>query len=752
MKLPISTDYPDNWTVIKKDVEMVNIQNLNTLNQNWSNELIREPFRKAFLMTLTVQANAGGKVKVFMPGPGKMVARPIIENGSIVGHRIGVRYSEFRDADQISPDVVEREQPFVLWYSFTWTGQTQAQTLKNAIQQHYTAGRIRRGGHPGVLSRKALDDVQETLDALSNQGITIPEYQDGNPTNLGELDWQDYLFDLWWYGLTYVQMYVDSDSDLAKPDGSLLVEVGPEVKVSLNIRGRFAFQPFYSDYVWMNPGYVLSGYLSDDDKTRAQQLGLIGTDEKAYIVGKVPRTVEDVRPYLVIGNEDRGWRYFLPHPDDINMGFSFVTWDRLYLAHNGTSATLTLSGGGMENSKQGDWPPGENEIILNRDLRPDHPLYPRTKRERKQARKQPRTTEPLLLRIEVAGDNPKSFTLEQDEPDIIRQEFGFHMNWKSVNNDYYYQKRETHKGIPSDDHVQVGNKPHFKIKQPTGSYFYMSIPEREDLRMIQPEERREYERLVLKGSQSIYNFTLLSPQWQYWINQINNSYRQLRAEVIANSNNLPDFFGYYVGRYTAELGATLDLEALIPDGLQISSSWRPPQHNEAVGGAYASFHQSGLALDIQPRGTGPGRRRPIAMMILHYVTTELLGANHLRTALLELGGSLFVFGAYQDQYRDWEIREERLQGNRKRYRMARIVNNNEEQSEYCEEAQAEETDVYASGGLRENLINKYVIEELGFDNANITVDWPSLTDQNRYSDLYWFALKTASHVHVDFYS
>lgn len=742
MRLPLSTAEATGW-VVTADIGMLNPANLDALAADFSQDAIRRALR----MAINVQAVPGASVSVFLPGPGQTVAGPLLGSGGIEGHRIGLRYSPPGDPSASDPNVLDTRP--VLWFTFAWSDPAAASAVKAAVQAHQAAGRLQWAGPGAILGRRPAADVQPIIDALATAGITVPTYTDQDRSALSDDAWHAHQFDLWWYGLTMIRYHVPADSELATTTAPPLAVVGSGIKVSFAAQGRLPGQPFDTERAWINPGFVLSQQLDATDRARAEQLGLVRPAEPAWLVGRLPDSAAAIRPWIAIGNDDQGWRVFLPAPEQVATGFSFITSDRLYLAHGGTDATLTISGGGMPAGEtvQDIWPPGEHEVIPNQDLRPSHPPF-RTPG--------PRETPPLKLRVVVAGDTARTLVFEQDEVDIIRQEFVFHFNWTlAATGQYYYQHGQA-AAVPSDAHVPSGDRPHFRVTQPTGLPFRMSTPARSHLRFLTGDELSAHDARVPESARPKYKRSLLDVTWRSWIDRLEAAYRVLRANVLANYQGLqvPAHISHLVDLYADALGSSPDLAAAIPDGLQVSSGWRPPQHNEALdGSAFTSFHQSGLALDVQPRGAGgPENRRPLALAILHHVATGMLGSApaDLRTAMLELGGRLFVFGNYKDEYRDWEVRES-SDGVTKTYRIARVVSGLEQDAMIAELAAGEETDLVASGGLRRDLIEMFVREELGQDPTTTTPNWSAMIGQNRYMDLYWFGLHRASHVHVDFY-
>jgi hypothetical protein len=738
MKLPLSTTAPDKW-VVTADIDAVNPTNLDTLATDFSLNAIRRALR----MAINVQAVAGAHVSVFLPGPGQVVARPVLGGGGIEGHRIGLRYSPPGDPSAINPNVLDTRP--VLWLTFEWADPAAADTLKAAIQAHHVAGHLQWAGPAATLGRPLAAD-QPVIDALAAAGITIPTYTDAHRAALSDDAWRAHQFDLWWYGLTMIRYHVPPDSELVAA-AAPLVTVDSGTRVSFAARGRLPGQPFDTERAWINPGFILSRQLDAADRASAEQLGLIRAAEPAWLVGRLPDSQAAVRPWVAIGNDDQDWRVFLPAPEQVATGFSFITSDRLYLAHGGTEATLTLSGGGTSAPVQGAWGPGEHEVIPNRDLRPSHPLFRAAG---------PRVTPALELRVDVTGDTDRSLVLQQDEVDIVRQEFVFHFNWTTAAAGQYYYQHHLHAkgGIPSDAHVPSGDRPHFLVSRPTGVPFRQRTPAREHLRLLAGDELRAHQERVAESARPGYTRTLLDATWRSWIDRLEAAYQALRAEVLADHEGpgVPPHLSYFVDRYADELGMSPDLAALIPAGLQISSGWRPPQHNERVDGAYTSFHQSGLALDVQPRGAGgEANRRPLAIAVLHHVAAGMLGTGlgDLRTAMLELGGELFVFGLYRDEFRNREVREA-LAGAEKTYSIVEILGGVEADAVICAPDTGEETDLAVAGGLRRRLIEMYVREALGQDPGTETPNWPALIGQNRYADLYWFGLHRASHVHVDF--
>ncbi len=745
----ISTEDVTQWVVIH-NVDAVNLTNLDSLQQNWQADSTREPILKKLKMSIDFTLlSSNHNMEVNLPGPCELVSKPVIKNNSYIGHRFGIKYIQKYWRPEISSNLIRRHQPFEFWYQINWDDDaiTQAENLKDMVFEHFTAERIKWSGPRGILARRSTGSMQKVNAMLSNLNMSLPEHKDNNPDGISAIDWKQHQFDLWWYGYSLTKLNVAKDSPLALADvdGPDFLNLRKEVSFSLSTKGTFGYQSsVHTSYNWLNPGYVLLQSLSDEDKQTALNLKIVRNSEDAFMIGRIPEDVSELTPYCVIGNDSRPWRLYLPNPNNLyHGGLSFTSWDSLYFAHNGNNAEIVLNGAGITNAITASYASGESSIILNRDIRPTHPSY--------RKRTQPRKTTPLELSINVAGTSPKSISIEQDEPDIIRQEFGFHMNWQKEGNIFYYQNAKG-QGIASNSHQQAGDSPHLKIPQPTGDSFQMQIPKRDHLRIMRPKEVRFYRNKVSRNSRAKYKYTLLHEKWGDWLEQVELEYQDVRGAIISNPNDVSisgfEYISHFIDRYND--GATLNLVEYLPEHLQVSSSWRPPQHNENVGGAYASFHQSGLALDVQPAGTGPNRRRPIAMAVLHFVTSNLIGEGGLRTALLEKGGSLFVFGSYNDSYRDYQIGEKTENG-RKRFRMFEKVGNDEQGAMICEEAEEETFDVRASGGMRKNLINRYIVDVLGFPSSDISVDWDAFPEQNKYSDIYWHGLNYASHMHIDFY-
>lgn len=64
--------------------------------------------------------------------------------------------------------------------------------------------------------------------------------------------------------------------------------------------------------------------------------------------------------------------------------------------------------------------------------------------------------------------------------------------------------------------------------------------------------------------------------------------------------------------------------------LVLTSGYRCPEHNKAVGGAEHSFHMQGLAVDISTVGFAPGEREKLIAYAKDYGFTGIgIGSNFI---------------------------------------------------------------------------------------------------------------------------
>jgi hypothetical protein len=60
-------------------------------------------------------------------------------------------------------------------------------------------------------------------------------------------------------------------------------------------------------------------------------------------------------------------------------------------------------------------------------------------------------------------------------------------------------------------------------------------------------------------------------------------------------------------------------------GIHVSSGWRPPEKNAAVGGVSESDHLEGRAADLWVQGEGPEEWQAATVRLFHWIRTRLAG-------------------------------------------------------------------------------------------------------------------------------
>lgn len=89
-----------------------------------------------------------------------------------------------------------------------------------------------------------------------------------------------------------------------------------------------------------------------------------------------------------------------------------------------------------------------------------------------------------------------------------------------------------------------------------------------------------------------------------------------------------------------EVRADLDAARLAFPGLVVTSWWRSPARNRQVGGAAASQHQIGLALDLAPP---PGQRAALAAFMRRRNWHVIEYASHVHVQAFRATPALVAF-------------------------------------------------------------------------------------------------------------
>jgi hypothetical protein len=389
---------------------------------------------------------------------------------------------------------------------------------------------------------------------------------------------------------------------------------------------------------------------------------------------------------------------------------------------------------------------------------------------------------PLRLQFSWSG---KSFIAVQDEVDCIRQEFVFHMPWTTgEDGKLYYQANLKWNKFKAGSH-RIGtrdvlrNKPGEETVPALGSTGRIVVPERAHIR---PFPKSEYKSLAQKSERGslprFFRHTYLPPMWEESLEKIKkraaehtdhvsqvldrldqsqptppldpNLYRcevlQLvtqrihelvrGAEHVSNPDNWPTAQGILEIQLTGflyrDITALEWFTRLSPFDLTISSSWRPPEHNETVPKGIAnSDHQRGDGMDLKPKGSGPASRNPLAMLCLHHAAQELVETKKIRVCYLELGGTNYLT--------NWPDPDLTIKEDVPIYEVKRAndkVGYSFNSTGYLPEG---------LGRMSQNLpkafrsrLNKVKVNQL-------SLSWPD--PPPTYLEMYIFALSNASHVH-----
>lgn len=679
-------------------------------------QALREDFDQPDLhraLDLSVKANPMGEslFSLSIPPHAVLSCRPVGAGEIQTGAEITAEFHPRHRSTLGDPHVNARGQPaspvlgatpaLRLIYRIDWSGAEDPREAARVVHDDLRAAAasdvlVRMMGetlllHAGEAAREALAErLDLPLDA-------VPEDRSSEP--MLRTDHADYLFDLWWFGLSPVGLSGDeAEEPLLWLDERYTVTLAAQLQA-----GQAGLDASPEAWVWIDPESVLEHVLAQPELQMARDTGLVrelpaGEPRPLVMVGVLPESAEDLDPYLVIGNETYHWRLYLPDPDLWYADFSFTTWDDLYLAHNGANLRFGTEGGNCTSRTLAPWAPPfpleaglarEHALLLNRDFRPDHTPW--------KARVSKIAT-PLVLQVEVsAGGRARQVRIVNDEIDRIRQEYGFHMNWteREPGGDVYYQTGQTHsldrargvRTLLAGDHRQTEiageSRPALRAYS-GGTVRPIPIPPRAWLRYVTPAERLGYTGRI--NGVSDYNFTLFPPGILDWVLGIADEYDALRTLVLGQADEigdggpypeeLDDIPDHILDQFKAAIDDDPDAreaDVVLTDGLmaardvQVNSNWRPPEHNEWVRDSVVnSFHQIGRAIDIG-HGTGPGNRSPLSMSLLYLVLLERQDAGELDRVLVELaarGGRIYIIGAIPEDRRDWLVGERMEDGDR----------------------------------------------------------------------------------------
>jgi hypothetical protein len=385
----------------------------------------------------------------------------------------------------------------------------------------------------------------------------------------------------------------------------------------------------------------------------------------------------------------------------------------------------------------------------------------------------------FLIRLGTDVDTAHEFSLTQDERDCIRQEHVFHMYFVEP----YFQtyrwrwnvQERAARVFPTRDPTHLHeveyeqDDPNRRPVRPAiGLDGRIRVPRRTDLRPLLPEEPRD----------TAYHYTLLASSSDALLERARAAAAVYAGDVMrllqAIADNLPPppvtlpAYATQVVTRIATLQASPPLQisgtagflqlqlgrqdpinrfarldaagqfVLRPYRLQISSGWRPPEHNESVSLTPISNHQLGEAMDVQPVGAGPSNRNPLGLLCLHLAAQDFQRADQLRECLLEQQTQEYIIGHIDGAKRDRTIIENVLPDGSREYvlRAAGIAD-----EPFTNVASFDGEQLTDQTRFDLNLARSYR-EELNRAN-NSTVPWPGPT----YLDMYIFGLCVASHVH-----
>ncbi|MGV9386148.1 hypothetical protein ACWDRB_60810 [Nonomuraea sp. NPDC003707] len=336
-----------------------------------------------------------------------------------------------------------------------------------------------------------------------------------------------------------------------------------------------------------------------------------------------------------------------------------------------------------------------------RIIRPDHPGWLPVSDSAPDHAVQLRRLYPMRLSFLAGPDLAQAteFTVTQDATDCARQEYALHMNWRRVNNRYYYQNALAASGklVPANDDVPGADAQGRTVPAiPTTAGQRIVIPPRTDFRyLLQDAPERDPENVALENLPRYLPIFMMRPELiadrltelrQLMEPQLTEMeriiagtvapdasalspwLRSLMAELIlavlpaaAQKVTTPRGFLHrlyapgqpapsldIVATFTRRMAAIRQQGVIQPKLiLKASSLWRPPEHNETASSVITSNHQPGWALDIQPSQTSGGARNPLFIAALHDLAVRNYspaGNSPLSEALLESQRDSFLSG------------------------------------------------------------------------------------------------------------
>ncbi|GAA4705747.1 D-Ala-D-Ala carboxypeptidase family metallohydrolase [Phytohabitans rumicis] len=404
--------------------------------------------------------------------------------------------------------------------------------------------------------------------------------------------------------------------------------------------------------------------------------------------------------------------------------------------------------------------------------RPSHPRWGVQARRRLLLRR----LYPLRYHIRLGPDAGISheFAVAQDERDCIRQEYAFHLrftdyfqtySWKWQGNrlaaivlptrragelhevEYDAHQRPVRPALVSSGGlINVPRRAAIRPGQGNGAY-------RQTLIMAEAPERLgqartaagAYAAEMVSVLRALEEGTAIPPLTlpPYAVELVTKVSNLLTGPTLP----LSSADGFLQAKLLAA-GPVSRLATTDPDGnlvprpyrLQISSGWRPPEHNETVSGTPLSNHQIGEAMDVQPEGAGAATTRsPLALFALHLAAQDFFAAGSLRECLLENNAEEYIVGQFEAAKSDRTVFVDELPDGRRVY-VLRAANLTDEPF----------NDVPSHDGepiTDRTRLDVRLAEEYRTDfyqtNGPQSLPWPRPT----YLDLYLYALCGASHVH-----